>query len=220
MLETDGGPVFVKGANGRPFAASLRNEAATSPYVRDIAPTLLWHFDSEGWTFLGFEHIDGRHADFAPGSPDLELLRDALEQLRRVPLPPHATARVERHYGGEPAMTGEALLHTDITPPNVIVAGERAVVVDWAWACRGAPWVELAMVAFRLMVAGHSVEDAEKWAAAFPTWNGDGALSAFVAANERLWRQAAEMDPQDWKLRAARLASRWADDRKTRGVSP
>jgi hypothetical protein len=50
------------------------------------------------------------------------------------------------------------------------------------------------MVAFLLMVAGHSVEEAEAWGATFPTWVYDGALTAFVTANERVWHHAAQKD--------------------------
>ncbi|MCM3924697.1 phosphotransferase [Frankia sp. AiPs1] len=213
-LETDRGLVFIKAAQGRPFAPSLRNEAATNPYVRDIAPALLWHVEADGWTVLGFEHVAGRQADFTPGSPDLPLFRAALDRLQCIPLPPHATARVEQHYGQEPAMTGEALLHTDLNRHNVLITGQRAMIVDWAWACRGAPWVDLALVAFLFMVAGHSVEEAEAWGATFPTWVDDGALTAFVTANERVWHQAAGMDAPGWKLRAARIAERWAEQRQ------
>ncbi|CUU58945.1 Phosphotransferase enzyme family protein [Parafrankia irregularis] len=209
-LHTPHGPVFIKGARERPFVGSLRNEAATNPYVRELAPALLWSFETDGWVMLGFEHVDGHRADFSPGSADLPLLREALTQLEGLPLPPHATARVERHYDHEPAMSGEALVHSDLNRHNVLIAQGRAHIVDWAWACRGAPWVDLAMCAFGLMVAGHTIQAAEDWCRPSRVWTDGPHLDRFTAAHARVWAHAVSVDPSDWKQRAADIAQRWA----------
>ncbi|MCF6475744.1 aminoglycoside phosphotransferase [Nonomuraea sp. MG754425] len=213
-LETASGPVFVKGAGQPLFAASLAHEAATVAFVPGIAPRLLWRIDAAGWVMLGFEHVEGRHADYRPGSPDLPLLAHAVTQLGQVPLPEHVSKRVERHYNGLPAMSGNHLLHTDLHPANVLVSGDRAVLVDWAWACKGAAWVEPAMLAFRLMAAGHSVEGAEDWGRGLATWQDGTALDEFVIANHRSWRRAADLDPLDWKVRAAGMAHQWSVHRR------
>jgi hypothetical protein len=212
-LDTESGAVFIKGAAGGMFARSLRNEAAVNPHVSPIAPRLLWTVEAEGWIILGFEHVDGRHADYSPGSPDLPLLRAALERLQQVPLPDHVTKGAERHYGGLAAMTGDTLLHTDLHPDNVLISADRAYLVDWAWACKGAAWAELAMVAFRLIVAGHTVQSAEEWGRSCPAWKGGRTLDAFVTANALSWQRAADRDPQEWKTRTARHAQQWVDHR-------
>lgn len=93
----------------------------------------------------------------------------------------------------------------------MLIAGERAYIVDWAWACKGAAWAELAMLAFRLMAAGHTIQSAEAWGRAFPSWQDGTPLAEFVSANARSWQRAALRDPQDWKVRAAHRAQRWAD---------
>ncbi|GAB2452097.1 hypothetical protein GCM10027262_76630 [Nocardia tengchongensis] len=50
---------------------------------------------------------------------------------------------------------GETLLHTDLRPDNLLVtAGGTVVVVDWAWPCRGAAWVDLAFLAPAIAGAG------------------------------------------------------------------
>jgi hypothetical protein len=210
-IETETGPVFIKGASDEMFARSLRNEAATNSAVSAVAPELLWRIDVAEWTVLGFEHVDGRHADYSPDSPDLRLLETALQQLQEIRLPAHISRRVERHYGRLEVMSGNSLLHTDLHPDNVLITNDRAYIVDWAWACRGAPWVEIAMLVFRLMAAGHTIQEAEEWGAAFSNWDGGNALNAFVHANMRSWREAAEREPQDWKLRAAQLAQQWSE---------
>ena len=47
---------------------------SVAPLVSAISPALLWHVDEAGWNVLGYEYADGRHADYAPGSPDLDRL--------------------------------------------------------------------------------------------------------------------------------------------------
>ncbi|SEG74379.1 Phosphotransferase enzyme family protein [Thermomonospora echinospora] len=210
-LDTATGPVFIKGAHGGVFARSLNNEARVSPHVAGIAPGLLWRFEVDGWTVLGFEYIEGRHADYSPGSADLGLLHTAVSHLQTIPVPEVVTRGAERHYGGLDVLTGGNLLHTDLHPENVLITPRRAYIVDWAWACKGAAWAEPAMLAFRLMAAGHTVESAEAWGRSFPSWTDGRPLAAFVAANARVWERAAQQDPQEWKIRAAALARQWAD---------
>jgi hypothetical protein len=59
---------------GRAQSVSQRREAAVAPLVREISPALLCHFDEAGWNVLGYEYAPGRHADYSPGSPDLDRL--------------------------------------------------------------------------------------------------------------------------------------------------
>lgn len=40
---------------------------------------------------------------------------------------------------------GEHLLHTDWNPHNVLVIDGMARLVDWAWASRGASWIDPAL---------------------------------------------------------------------------
>ena len=86
ILETDGGWVFVKGRPaGRP-AVTRRREAAINPYVRHLAPRLLWQANTGGWDLLGFEHVSGRHANYAPGSGHLAVVVTVLCQLGTIRL--------------------------------------------------------------------------------------------------------------------------------------
>ena len=62
-------------------------QAAVAPLVRELSPELMWHFDEAGWNVLGYEHVDGRHADYAPGSPDLDRLVHLMDALRAIKVP-------------------------------------------------------------------------------------------------------------------------------------
>ena len=68
IIDAADGKVFAKGmpSSHRRVITQAR-EAAVAPFVRDISPALLWHFDEAGWNVLGYEYAPGRHADYAPG---------------------------------------------------------------------------------------------------------------------------------------------------------
>ena len=49
---------------------------------------------------------------------------------------------------------GDTLLHADLRADNILMTGERAVVVDWPWACRGAAFVDLVLFAPSVAMQG------------------------------------------------------------------
>jgi Ser/Thr protein kinase RdoA (MazF antagonist) len=110
------------------------------------------------------------------------------------------------HFGGN------TLLHTDFAPDNVLIVGDRARLIDWAWPTRGAAWIDPGALALRLMDAGHPTEAAVAFASRFPSWQNaePEALAAFGSATATLWREIAEEDGTPWKRgmaeRAASLA--------------
>lgn len=67
---------------------------------------------------MGFERLDGRHADLSLGSPDLDLLAAVVEDLGQTPaLGPTWFSRAARLGFSHPTMDGEILLHSDLNPP-------------------------------------------------------------------------------------------------------
>lgn len=81
-LHAAGGKVFCKAARvSSPGAWMLDNEVRVNLWLPDAAPRLLWQVETDGWRVCGFEHIDGRHADLAPGSPDLPLIADSVAKV-------------------------------------------------------------------------------------------------------------------------------------------
>jgi len=224
-LHTAGGRIFVKAARklpdrDGPEVTSLRREAAVNPHVAGLAPRLRWRIETEGWLALGFEHVEGRPADFSPDSPDLAALADTIHALQAVPCPDAVRLTVERRWRREledtAPVVGDTLLHTDLNEDNVIIAsGGRAYVVDWAFASRGAAWVEPALVVPWLIRAGHSPRAAEEWVAQFPSWAevDPDYLTRWAMTHAEVWRKRSETDPAGWVALYAGLFQHWADHR-------
>ncbi len=217
VLETESGSVFVKGIPAdHPQAGAQRREAAVAPHLPASCPRLYWHLELDGWGLLGYEVVDGRHADYAPGSPDLPLVEEALTELQEITAPADVEIKdaVDRWADYAPPGTmrhfdGDTLLHTDFAPDNVLIVGDRARLVDWAWPTRGAAWIDPGALALRLMDAGHPVDAAVDFAGRFSSWRGaePEALAAFGAATAALWREIAEEDGTPWKLGMAKRAA-------------
>jgi hypothetical protein len=217
VLETPSGRVFGKGATtGSSLSRRLSSEATINPYVAGLGPRLLWQVETGGWLVLGFAHVPGRHADYSPGSTDLVKLAEAVATLQELPCPDHVSWPVERRWEGfteQPrVMAGQALLHRDLNPRNVLITEDQAHVVDWATPCRGADWVELALLVPRLIGHGHSPREAEMWAAQFPSWDRvtDKALDVFAEAESRLREKMAAEWPWPNQVRTANAAWQWA----------
>lgn len=174
------------------------------------------------WLVAGFAYVPGRHADYSPGSPDLDRLAEAVAVLQDLPCPDQVTWRVERRWSGftdqAHVMTGEALVHKDLNPRNVLITEERAYVVDWATPCRGAAWVEPALLVPRLVGHGHSPREAEEWVAQFPSWSRAtaGALDVFADAEARKRQWLASEWPLPRQLQNAKGAWKWARWRSLR----
>lgn len=221
-LHTDHGRVFVKGTRtDAPFIASLINEAAVNPYVDHLAPKLRWTIATHGWFVLGFQHVEGTHEFYVPGTAGLDAITRVIDELAKTACPPVVTKPAEtvwRRY--LPAdelklLAGDALLHTDLNPANLILAADRPYVVDWAWASRGAPWLDLAMLMPKLIDYGHSAEQAEAWASRFPVWESasPAGVNTFVRASLAQWASGS----QGWMTAMYKATQQWADHR---GITP
>ncbi|WNI25104.1 aminoglycoside phosphotransferase [Streptomyces sp. ITFR-16] len=223
------GTWHIKGLRaGHPRAWTQRREAEIAPFIREIAPALRWRVETAGWDLLGFEAMDGRHADYAPGSADLPEVAALLRRLGRTPCPDielrHAEQRLER-YAATPDdlrfFAGDHLLHTDLNNTNVLVndqspQGDRARLVDWAWATRGAAWLNAGYWVIWLIASGHTPTAAERWASKVPAWHTapPEGITAFAAANRNVWAEISGADPDAWTLRLATAAAAWHGHRE------
>ncbi|MEV0389679.1 aminoglycoside phosphotransferase family protein [Nonomuraea sp. NPDC050643] len=58
----------------------------------------------------------------------------------------HLGELAELESGWAEAAAGDTLVHADLRADNILLNGERVYVVDWPWACLGAPWVDQVMM--------------------------------------------------------------------------
>ncbi len=229
VLDTDAGVVFIKGLRAEhPGAVRQGREAMINPHVLAVAPRLLWHDQPAGWDVLAFEYIDGtRHADYRPGSPDLPRVIGAMHQLAAISCPDLPVKQARQRWAAYvdreadlDLLDGDALLHTDFNPLNILLGTERTWIIDWAWPTRGAAFIDAACLLIRAMAAGHSASQAEALAATCPGWRHapSAAIDVFAFASARLYAEIARNDPQPFKQRLAAVAYEWACHRLgTRG---
>jgi hypothetical protein len=166
--------------------------------MREISPHLYWHFEEADWIVLGYQHIEGRHADYRPESSDPAALLPILMALGEIEVPSGSGAfkLAEdrwKTYVEDPdeleIFRGTTLQHTDWIPHNVLISPGRAYLIDWAWPTLGAAWMDPAYFLIRLMACGHSSGDAESFAAQVPAFaKADPAhLDVFARVNVRMW---------------------------------
>lgn len=209
---------FVKGVPAdHPQVRTQHRETVINPHLPPASPRMLWHVQAGGWDLIGYQRIAGRHAAYAPDSPDLPLVADAVAELQATLCPDLDLKRAEQRwasYAGSSEvarLAGNTLLHTDLAPHNILIS-DRAHIIDWAWPTRGAAWIDPAVLILRLMEAGHSAGDADIWSrASFASWASapHAAVTVFSDANAAAWDEIARNDPQDWKKNMARHAHDW-----------
>ena len=159
-----------------------------------------------------------------PGSPDLDRVVAVMRELAAIACPDlpelrHAAHRWARYTapGDDPALLdGGALLHTDLTPLNILISPDRTNIIDWACPTTGAAFIDPACLVLQLIAAGHTPESAEAWVADCPAWTGSDpkAVDAFAAASLRMSRQLADRKPdQTWLAAMADAAQAWVTHR-------
>jgi len=221
LVETAKGRFFVKATpQGSRDLESARREAAINPFVRSVAPAVQWQTENDDWFVVGFEAVEGRAADFLPGSEDLPVVVDTLNRVSALPLPEVARDWVEIRWDRFAAerekehLRGDALSHTDIHGRNFLLGGGQAWLVDWEWPTRATPAAMPTCLAVQLVSSGHSPESAEAWVSKTVAWEASSpeSLSAVARANARMNRWFAGLRPDEkWLGALAVAAEAWAE---------
>lgn len=224
LIDCERGRFFVKAMRNRPGGRrdSILREREIGPSVEPVSPTVRWQAEDGRWIVLGFEAVSGRRADFAPGSPDLPVVVGLLDQLAGLGLPDVARDWPETRWDRfapddeEALFRGDALLHADVNPSNVVLGDGDAWLVDWGWPTRGAGFIDPAQLVVQLISGGHSPAGAESWAARCAAWRAadPNAVNAFAAATVRMHREVVARRPDaPWLGAMAEAANTWAEHR-------
>ncbi|MFJ1590208.1 hypothetical protein ACIOD0_08170 [Kitasatospora albolonga] len=92
-----------------------------------------------------------------------------------------------------------------------LVRADRVVAtsIRWAWATRGAAWLDVGYWVIWLIASGHTPASAERRAAETPSWHTAPAegITAFATANRNLWSEISTAGPDPWTLRLATAAT-------------
>lgn len=121
-----------------------------------------------------------------PAFDPVDICRGYVAALPAGTLPALRAARTEAILAATPKLGSGALIHADLIPENVIVAPERLSIVDWEYAGRGDPAVDVAAV-----VMNFGLNDRQ--AALFVATHGGvpqalaKALEPVMALREALW---------------------------------
>lgn len=216
-LRTAGGDLFVKGVRAGDEQAvwRCRNEERLGPLLPGVAPPVRWLVETAGWVLLGVDWLLGRPANLAPGSPDLPLVAAAVQRVAELGTPcPGRWLPLAQRWRADLA-DGDTLVHTDLAADNILITGDGPRIIDWAWPARGPAWADTAMLIPRLIRAGHTPAEAERWAAAVPAWRdaNPGEVTAFAQARTAPMSRYQDPHPQIAALAAATGA--WRDHRTT-----
>ena len=218
LVQTPTGHYFVKALpSEHRWVWTQEREAKVAQYVGPVAPALCTRVVDHGWDALVFEALEGHRADYAPGSPDLRRVADLLTRIGELACPDiplrQAEERLQAHADASDLhyFAGDALLHTDLNDANVIIGVDRARIVDWGWATRGAPWLDAAYWVIWLIAAGHEPAVAEGHAANVAAWKAapDAGVDAFAAANAHLWTAIAGPQPDAFTKPIVNAARLW-----------
>lgn len=219
IMHTGGGETYCcKGVrDDNPRAWMQRREARLNPHMPAFAPRLRWQVEAAGWSLLGFDRAPGRHIDVTPGSPDLGPLAETLTAMSAIPAPAPpvkiqpATARWAE-WVPPTLVEGDTLVHTDVTTHNFLIHGRDIAVVDWAIPCRGAPWLDTALMTIRLIRAGHTPAEAARWAQRIPAWRAapTEAVTSFASACAIRGIERARQSPEPHLRQLADAADAWA----------
>ncbi|UBU12937.1 hypothetical protein [Nonomuraea gerenzanensis] len=224
ILETEFDKFFVKGLKrAYPRRWTQDMEWTIGPYVASISPRVQWRVEEdEHWDLIGFEYIDGRHADYTPGSEDLPKIEHTMAVLGRISCPsldlktaesrwkPYILNEEDLHW-----LVGDRLLHTDYNPLNVLISDGRALLIDWAWPTKGAGWIDPACMILRLIAGGHTAEQAETVFRDLPAWQAAPAegLKVFAEGCVNMWTEISEADSAKWKMKMQWAAHEWLSHR-------
>ena len=114
---------------------------------------------------------------------------------------------------------GDALVHWDARADNVLIRDGRAVLLDWAWACHGAPWLDNLLLAMDFHIQGGPAPDDFLRAQAATRAADPSHLRSVIACMVGVWAERARRPSppglptiRAWQAHCRDHALRWLDE--------
>ena len=112
----------------------------------------------------------------------------------------------------------DRLVHWDARADNVLVRAGEAVLLDWAWACRGAPWLDTLLLAMDFRIQGGPDPDDFLASAALTRDVPPDHLASVVAGMVGVWLERARRPAppglptiRAWQAHCGTAALDWLD---------
>jgi hypothetical protein len=116
-------------------------------------------------------------------------------------------------------IAGDRLVHWDARADNILLRDGEAVLLDWAWACRGAGWLDTLLLAMDLRIQGGPDPDAVLATSPVTRDVPPEHLAAVVASMLGFWvdRSRRPAPPglptiRAWQAHCGAAAWEWLDD--------
>jgi len=124
-------------------------------------------------------------ADLAPFDP-IDVCRGYIAALPADAIPPARRARADAIIAAAPVLSAASLIHADLIPENVLVAPDGIAIVDWEYAGRGDPAVDIGAVVVNFSL---DARQAKLFIDAFGTADPEKVrrLAPLMALREALW---------------------------------
>lgn len=222
-IHTPTGRAFVKGTRQDDPQAWVYRHEANVTRTAPSAPGVLWEVDAGGWLLYGYEYVDGRHPDLAPGSADLAPLVRTLAVLSEAPWPEALSKKpLHTRWAGflpeavPTGLQGRGLAHTDMSPRNMLVTpAGQLLLLDWALSCPAPSWADTALAIPRLISAGHTPEQAETIARQVPAYRAadPAAVTVFARTVYAAWEDWERTRPMPHRAALTAAARQWATAR-------
>ncbi|MGA4989843.1 phosphotransferase family protein [Nonomuraea bangladeshensis] len=150
-------------------------------------------------------------ADVPPVSDNVAFLRRRADALLADPpgdLESLDAYRAARAGLDLEALAGDTLLHADLHEGNLMATADGLRLLDWGLACQGAAWVETALFVPRLILAGHTPEQAEALAVQVPAYKSapEKAVTGLAAVWSLFREFVARNGPERIRASRARAA--------------
>ncbi|MGW0664590.1 phosphotransferase family protein [Streptodolium elevatio] len=124
----------------------------------------------------------------------------------------HLALLADLESGWADAAKGDTLVHADLRADNLIVTGDRVVVIDWPYAVAGAPWLDALFLLPSVAESTHGMDPQPVWESYPPAQAADpGAVDAVLAALAGDWtRQSLRPAPPNLPTLRAHQAAKGA----------